>query len=108
MSLPSPNGANGRDGRGRFTTGNPGGPGNPFGQRSAAFRSALLQAVTVEDVQAVAAKLVAEAKAGQPWAIKEFFDRCIGKPLSTVQLTDAGGGPPGGAPGGGRAPGGGG
>src|SRR5262249_12519511 len=85
--------ANGRDARGRFATGNPGGPGNPFGQRSAAFRTALLQAVTVEDVQAVAAKLVAEAKAGQPWAVKGFFDRCIGKGVSTVELTDAGGAP---------------
>src|SRR5262245_54917021 len=92
MSLPSPNGTNGRDARGRFTVGNPGGPGNPFGQRSAAFREALFQAVTPEDVRAVAAKLVAEAKAGQPWAVKEFFDRCVGKPVATVEGADAEGG----------------
>jgi hypothetical protein len=32
--------SNGRDERGRFAVGNPGGPGNPFAKRAAALRKA--------------------------------------------------------------------
>lgn len=44
--LPTPNGSLGRDlTSGRFTTGNPGGPGNPYARRVAAMRTQLLDAV---------------------------------------------------------------
>ena len=42
---PSPNGSNRRDSRGRFTRGNPGGPGNPFSRQLTAFRRAVCAAV---------------------------------------------------------------
>jgi len=63
-ALPSPNGANGRDGHGRFTTGNPGGPGNPYGQRTGHLRAILLDAVTDDELRASVRKLIEMAKAG--------------------------------------------
>ena len=78
-SLPSSNGSNGRDAAGRFAAGNPGGPGNPHGRRTALLRSAMLSAVDAADVQAVMKKLIESAKAGEPWAVREFLDRTLGK-----------------------------
>ena len=80
MSPPSPNGGNGRDGRGRFAEGNVGGPGNPHARHVGQLRSALLAAVTREDIEAVIRKLVELAKNGNIQAAKEVFDRCLGKP----------------------------
>jgi hypothetical protein len=54
---PSANGTGSRDSRGRFTRGNPGGPGNPFARHQAALRQALCQAVSQEDIQAIAHRL---------------------------------------------------
>jgi hypothetical protein len=45
----------------------------------AALRGALLDAVSPEDVQAVVAALVHRARSGDVAAIRELFDRCIGK-----------------------------
>lgn len=83
---PSTNGGNGegdsgRDGSGRFTKGNAGGPGNPFARRAAEIRSALYDAVTVEDVAAVVRALVEAAKGGQGWAVRELLDRLLGRPV---------------------------
>ncbi len=80
MSPPSPNGGNGRDGRGRFAEGNVGGPGNPHARHVGQLRSALLAAVTREDMEAVIRKLVELAKNGNIQAAKEVLDRCLGKP----------------------------
>ena len=77
---PSPNGGNGRNALGRFAAGNPGGPGNPLGPQVARLRSALLRAVTEEDMRALIAKLLELAKGGNVQAIKEVLDRCLGKP----------------------------
>ena len=75
---PSPNG---RDGKGRFTAGNAGGPGNPHAKRIGQLRSALLTAVTAKDISAIVRELVARAKAGDVRAIREVFDRTLGRPL---------------------------
>ena len=80
MSPPSPNGGNGRDGRGRFAKGNCVGPGNPHARHVGQLRSALLAAVTREDLEAVIRKLVELAKNGNIQAAKEVLDRCLGKP----------------------------
>lgn len=81
---PSTNGDNGlvevRDGKGRFLPGNPGGPGNPNIRHVAAWRQALNEAVSPEDVAEVAQKLVTAAKASEAWAVHELFDRLFGKP----------------------------
>ena len=83
---PSPNGENGRAGNGRFTKGNAGGPGNPHGQRVAALRAALLDAVTEVDLRQVVAKLVKLAKGGDLAAVRELFDRLFGKSPAAVAL----------------------
>ena len=80
MSPPSPNGANGHGPDGRFTEGNAGGPGNPHARHVGMLRSALLKAVTEEDMEAVIAKLIELAKGGEIRAIKELLDRALGRP----------------------------
>ena len=42
-----------RDASGKFAQGNPGGPGNPHAKRVGELRTALLDAVTPEDMRAV-------------------------------------------------------
>ena len=83
------NGANGlaeRDSKGRFLPGNPGGPGNPQARNVATWRKALAASVSPEDVAEVATKLTEAAKAGEPWAIRELLDRCLGKPHVQIEL----------------------
>ena len=77
---PSDNGQNGRDAAGRFTKGNPGGPGNPFAKRVHQLRSALIQAVTEEDIREIVEALVTLAKGGDVAAAREVLSRCLGKP----------------------------
>lgn len=88
---PLANGENGssddfRDRKGRFLPGNPGGPGNPQARNVGTWRLALADAVSAEDMAEVARKLVKAAKKGAPWAVKELFDRCLGKPHVQIEL----------------------
>jgi hypothetical protein len=93
---PSPNGSDGgvtgdsggesthesgRDTRGRFASGNKGGPGNPYAARVGRWREIMTEAVTDDDMRAVVAALVTAAKRGESWAVKEVFDRTVGKPV---------------------------
>ncbi len=78
---PTPNGDNGRDDRGRFTTGNAGGPGNPYAQQVGRLRSALMSAVTEDDIKVIIEALVKKAKKGDITAARVLFDRLLGKPL---------------------------
>ncbi|MCC6581439.1 MAG: hypothetical protein IT440_13460 [Phycisphaeraceae bacterium] len=80
MATPSTNGEC-RDQHGRFATGNAGGPGNPLGGKVAKLRAALVEAVSEDDIRAVAATLVSLAKGGDPQAIKELLNRALGRPL---------------------------
>ena len=86
MEAPLPNGINGRVASGRFAPGNPGGPGNPHGKRTAALRAMVTEAVTDDDLRAVVAKLVELAKGGDLAAIRELLDRTIGKPVAAVAV----------------------
>lgn len=83
---PSPNGTNGRDEGGRFTKGNPGGPGNPHAKRIGQLRSALLEAVTDDDWRAVVRKLIDDAIAGDKAARAELLDRVLGRPIEADLL----------------------
>jgi hypothetical protein len=74
----------GRDSRGRFTKGNPGGAGNPFARRVAALRAVLLECVTDQDMEHVACELVVQAKMGNLAAIKLLLQYVVGKPAATV------------------------
>ena len=86
-TLPSPNGQHGRDSMGRFTTGNPGGPGNPHSRQVADIRRAMVEAVSEDDLQAIVATLIAKAKAGNIMAAREVLDRLLGKPKASMDLT---------------------
>lgn len=78
---PSPNGDNGRDTRGRFAKGNPGGPGNPLAKRVGELRAELLRTITPATIRAVVAKLIAKAKTGDAFAAREVLNRAVGLPL---------------------------
>jgi hypothetical protein len=70
----------GRDRQGRFTKGNPGGPGNPFYRRQAELKRQLLAQVTDADVQSVMIVLLGLARSGDLAAIKLFLAYTVGKP----------------------------
>jgi hypothetical protein len=72
--------AGGRDGSGRFAAGNRGGPGNPFARRTAAARKAVADAVTPEQLAAIAAVMVNKALEGDVAAAKLVFGYAAGKP----------------------------
>ena len=78
---PTRNGNNGRDERGRFTQGNPGGPGNPYAVQVGKLRTALLNAVTEDDIREIIGALVEKAKEGNIAAARVLFNRTLGKPL---------------------------
>lgn len=75
---------------GRFQKGNPGGPGNPLAAKVQVVRAALFDAVTADDVQQAARRLVALAVDPDPKvsldAIQLLFDRLIGKPTESIAL----------------------
>src|SRR5205823_2099777 len=73
-----------RDGNGRFTKGNAGGPGNPFNPELAALRKALIAAVTEGDVQDVIRQVMVKARLGDLAAAKIVLGYVIGKPTAPV------------------------
>jgi hypothetical protein len=83
MKSPTPTGDNGRDARGRFVKGNAGGPGNPLAARVSKLRSALLNAVTEDDVKEIVRKLVSLAKDGDTVAARILFERVLGRPVES-------------------------
>jgi hypothetical protein len=68
----------GRDDRGRFGPGNTAGRGNPLARRVQRLRVALLEAVSEEDVAAVARALVEKAKGGDVAAARVLLERVLG------------------------------
>jgi hypothetical protein len=52
-------------------------------ERTKALKQALLEAVSDQDMKDIVVKLVKKAKEGDIQAIKELFDRCLGRPLQT-------------------------
>jgi hypothetical protein len=85
-STPSLNGSNGRDGRGRFVVGNPGGPGNPYAKRVNELRSALFRAVDAESMEKAAAAVLEKACDGDIAAFRELCNRTLGLPSATEVL----------------------
>ena len=80
MVQPSETGSNGRDNAGRFAPGNRLAKGNPFSRRMAQLRSALISAVTEDDLRGIIQALIEKAKKGDVAAAKEVLDRTLGKP----------------------------
>jgi hypothetical protein len=81
---PSANGANGRDPGGRFAKGNAGGPGNPFARRTAQMRRVLCDAVSEEDLAAIARQMLEKAKGGDVAAAKLLLGYVVGQPVQAV------------------------
>ena len=73
---------------GRFLPGNQCSKGNPLVARIAQWRARLAKVVTDADVDAVIKQLVAQARNGAPWAIVEFLNRTIGKPMPYVDTEE--------------------
>ena len=76
---------NGHDANGRFTPGNPGGPGNPFARRVAELREVMLECVTDKEMEIIVGALMVQAMAGKLAAIKLLFQYVLGKPPATVE-----------------------
>jgi hypothetical protein len=64
---------------GRFTAGNQCAKGNATPRKAATFRAKLFRCVTPADFRGIVEKLVEEAKAGQPWAIKLALQYLVGR-----------------------------
>jgi hypothetical protein len=71
---------------GKFAPGNKCGRGNPFARKMGAMRSAFLAAITPEDVQMVARRLLAQALAGNETAAALFLSYALGKPTRGVDV----------------------
>jgi hypothetical protein len=74
-----------RDARGRFTRGNKGGPGNPFGRQVAHLREVLLRSATDENVERLANMIMERAFAGDMAAARLLLLYWIGKPKEVAE-----------------------
>ena len=72
-----------RDCKGRFTRGNRYG-GNVWAGHIARFRAALLRAIREEDVEAVARRLVEQAREGDRHAVELLLRYAVGSPSALV------------------------
>jgi hypothetical protein len=86
---------NGRTPGGRFALGNAFARGNPNTRRMHELRHALLAAVRPEDVQAVGAKLLELARAGDIQAARLWLEFVVGKPSQAIELSGPEGEPVG-------------
>jgi hypothetical protein len=79
---PFANGSPDRRHDGTFAPGNSAAKGRsrPFSARVNAWRRQLAEAVTDDDIKAVAEKLISEARRGERWAIETTLRYCIGDP----------------------------
>ncbi len=79
--------AEGRDAKtGRFVKGWKGGPGNPHARSVAEYRSIICDELTPKRMRVIARKLIADAFRGNAQAIKELFDRAMGKPQQRLDV----------------------
>ncbi len=83
MSL-SDNTKKGRDAKGRFAEGNPGGPGNPYTRQTALLRQVVLDELNEVEIRIIVQRLKAVALAGDVQAIKLVLAYAVGKPESAV------------------------
>src|SRR5262249_230197 len=76
--------AEGREGKGGFTKGKKGGPGNPYARQVARLRKTLVNFVTEEDMKHIAFVLKMKAESGDITAIKLLFQYVLGKPTEAI------------------------
>jgi len=75
---------NGRDTLGRFTVGNPGGPGRPKRAVELEYLAALADCVSIDDWRAVCLTSVELAKAGDPKAREWLASHLLGAQPATL------------------------
>jgi hypothetical protein len=80
----SPATPEGRESNGQFAKGNPGGPGNPYARQVAAMRLRALDGVSGDDVEAILAKMVELAKAGDVAAARLVLQYTLGRPVASA------------------------
>ena len=78
----------GRDDKGRFVRGNPGGSGNPFARKTAALRSALIRKMDEERIEQLADKLIEQALDGDVPSARLVLQYAIGLPTQAVDPDD--------------------
>ena len=78
----------GRDDKGRFVRGNPGGPGNPFARKTAALRSALIRRMDEEKIEQLADTLIKQAIEGDVSSARLVLQYAIGLPTQAVDPDD--------------------
>src|SRR5262245_42233545 len=81
---PIPEKPTGRNRDGTFKQGNAGGPGNPFGRRTAELHRIVLGAVTEEQMRRATEILIEKALGGETAAIRLLFQYTLGKPREAV------------------------
>jgi hypothetical protein len=80
---PTPS-AEGREPTDYFAAGHAGGAVNPFARRVAGLRTAMVSAVSDEDMVAITARLVRDARDGNNTATKLLFQYVVGRPGPAV------------------------
>jgi hypothetical protein len=78
-----------RDENGRFTKGNPGGPGRPPREVEADYLTTMMNVVTMDDWQAIVARAVDDAKGGcakaRDWISRHLIgDRQLVQPIAAA------------------------
>ena len=78
---------NGRDNRGRFAPGNPGGPGRPPLETERQYGEALTAACSVDDWREISERAVKDAKAGDHRAREWLCKYIVGEPRADMVHT---------------------
>jgi len=81
----STNGTSGRNSKGQFAKGNPGGPGNPYARHVARLRASLIEAVGDDGLKDIVQGMVTAAKGGDVAAAKLLLSYLLGKPVESVE-----------------------
>lgn len=83
-----------RDENGRFVKGHSGNPnGGSAKKRSASYLAAFNKTLTIQDMKAIVAKAVEQAKAGDKDARRFVADYALGKPQQRVEVSGDGNAP---------------
>ena len=78
MATASPSTNGSRKMNGQFGEGNKYGKGNPHAQKVAQLRTAMMEAITTDDLKAIVATLITQSKAGDIQSIKILLPYLIG------------------------------
>jgi len=88
MATASPSTNGSRKTNGQFGEGNKYGKGNPHAQKVAQLRTAMMEAITTEDLKAIVATLITQSKAGDIQSIKILLPYLIGAVPQAINPDD--------------------